>query len=502
MRRWGPVIALLAALLGSMVAAAPAGPSTEATPATLRTLAAARGIRIGSAVNITALATDDRYRDTLHQQFDSVTAENAMKWSRLETAGDDAYDWSAADYLVETAESFGQKIRGHTLAWHNSNPTWTSNLSAAERDAAMLEHVRTTVSRYAGRVDVWDVVNEPISDKDDARLRDYWTDLGGEDAIVRVFEAARAADPTARLYLNDYNVEHAGAKSDAYYALAARLKSRGLLDGVGFQTHLTTRVNEATGFRAVLQRFADLGVEVAVTELDVRVPMAPTAEEKIKQRLLFRRATNACLAVSRCVSVTVWGFTDSYSWANADDDPEYGNATLYDTAIEAKGTYWAVYRALARRDVDTQVVAGHSGRCLHVVNGSTEPGAKLQQYTCTGSTSQVFRFRRLDPRTFQITNTANGLCLGIDGASRADRAKVIQESCVEGAPAQTFVLRPATGDGTGDGRQYQIVAQHSGKCVEVRGANLTNSGRVEQSACHRDPAHTDNQVWTVLWGHL
>jgi endo-1,4-beta-xylanase len=358
------------------------------------------------------------------------------------------------------------------------------------------------VSRYAGRVGVWDVVNEPISNEDDAGLRDYWVALGGADAIARMFEAARAANPTARLYLNDYDVEHAGAKSEAYYRLAADLKSRGLLDGVGFQAHLSTQWNNATAFRAVLQRFADLGLEVAVTELDVRVPMAATQEDLAKQRLLFERATNACLAVSRCVSVTVWGFTDAYSWANADGDTAYGNATLYDTTIEEKGTYWTVHGALADRDVDTQAVAGHSGKCLHVVGGSAAPGAHLQQYTCTGSPSQVFHFRRLGVRTYQITNAANGLCLGVEGASTSDLANLIQERCIEGAAAQTFVLRPAAGDGTGDGRQYQIVAQHSGKCVEVYGGNLTNSGWVEQSACHAAPALTDNQVWTVTWGHL
>ncbi len=76
------------------------------------------------------------------------------------------------------------------------------------------------------------------------------------------------------------------------------------------------------------------------------------------------------------------------------------------------------------------------------------------------------------------------------------------EGCVEGIAARTFVFRPAAGTPTSDGRQYQIVAQHSGKCVEVCGGNLTNSGWVEQSVCHNAPALNDNRVWTVTWGHL
>src|SRR4051794_12751248 len=171
----------------SVEAAGAASAVPDPTTATLRQLARHTGLRIGTAVDTTALRNDARYRELVATEFSSVTPENVMKWEVVHPA-QDRYDFSQADELVAFARAHGQKVRGHTLVWHNQLPSWlTSGTWTRNQLRAILrEHIFTVVGRYRGRVWAWDVVNEAFND--DGTLRQtIWLKTIGPDYIADAF---------------------------------------------------------------------------------------------------------------------------------------------------------------------------------------------------------------------------------------------------------------------------------------------------------------------------
>jgi endo-1,4-beta-xylanase len=320
--------------------------SSSLQDAPLRSLADARGKLIGTAVDTTTLANDAGYRDLLGATFSSVTPENVMKWQRTESQWG-APDYAAADQLVEFARANHQSVRGHTLVWHNQVPTWLTNggFSDAELADLLHTHVADEVTHFAGEIYAWDVVNEPFND-DGTWRSSIWYRAVGPDYVALALQWAHMADPAAKLYVNDYNVESINKKSDALYALAQDLLARGVpLHGIGIQAHLGIQYAFPVSLTANLQRFADLGLDVAITEADVRVPLPADSDKLTTQAAYYRDLMHSCLAVDRCVSFTVWGFTDAHSWVPYSFSGQ-GAATLFDAALQGKPAYFAVREAL------------------------------------------------------------------------------------------------------------------------------------------------------------
>ncbi|MEV8437731.1 endo-1,4-beta-xylanase [Actinosynnema sp. NPDC051121] len=311
---------------------AAAAPAAAAEPA-LRHLAARHDLAFGTAVNLAALADDARYRAWVAAQFDTVTAENAMKWAELEpTRG--RYEWGPADALVAFAETNGQRVRGHTLVWHNQNPAWLADVPPDELGAVLKAHVQTTVRRFRGRVWQWDVVNEVF--EDDGTLRDTaWLRALGPGYVADAFRWAHEADPDALLFYNDYEVEDVNAKSDGMYDLVRELVRQGVpIHGVGVQGHL--RADDVPArMRENLGRFDALGLHTAVTEADVRVVLPADPEQLRAQADGYRAMLRACLLTPRCLSFTVWGYTDKYSWVPGWFEGD-GAATILDEDFTPK----------------------------------------------------------------------------------------------------------------------------------------------------------------------
>jgi endo-1,4-beta-xylanase len=325
------------------------GPEAQPLPGgPLRTLASARDIAIGTAVDATALRREPGYRADLAGQFSSVTPENAMKWAALEPSRG-KYDWGDADRLVDFARGHDQQVRGHTLVWWNQLPGWLTGAHLGARDLrqALREHIRTVMGRYRGRVGTWDVVNEPLAD-DGSLRRSLWQRTLGDAWIADAFHTARTADPHAKLYLNEIGAEAVNAKSDALYRLVRGLRARGVpVDGVGFQTHVNLQGVPRT-FRENLRRFAALGVDVSITEADVALE-EPAGEDALRaQARVYRGIVEDCLAVRACRSLTFWGFTDRHSWIPM-ASPGFGSATLLDRELRPKPAYRAVAEALRAR---------------------------------------------------------------------------------------------------------------------------------------------------------
>jgi endo-1,4-beta-xylanase len=318
-------------------------PSAHAADPPLRDLAAAKGVYMGTALMASELSgTSASIAGT---QFNSVTPGNEMKWDTVEPSRG-TYNWAPGDSIVNFAQAHSMQVRGHNLVWHNQLPNWltSGSFSNDELHSILIKHVTDEVTHYKGKVVHWDVVNEPFNE-DGTFRSDLWYNQLGVSYIADAFKAAHAADPAAKLYLNDYNVEGAGAKSDGMYNLVKSLKQQGVpIDGVGFQAHLIVGQVPST-FKANLQRFADLGVDVAITELDVRMQTPSDASKLQQQASDFAAVVNDCLGVTRCVGITVWGFTDATSWVPS-TFPGQGAANLYDENYQPKPAYAAVRTAL------------------------------------------------------------------------------------------------------------------------------------------------------------
>jgi len=355
MRSLGTGLSLAALVTGvAMLFTAPAAHAAD-TP--LRDLAAAQGKVIGTAVTGSKLT--GTYGDLSGAQFNSLTPGNAMKWGSVEPT-QSTFNWAEADQIVAFAQAHHQQVRGHTLVWHSQNPSWLTNGSwtSAQLGSLLQNHISTEVGRYKGRIAAWDVVNEPFNEDGTYRSTLWYNGLGA-DYIASALTWARAADPDAKLYINDYNVEGVGAKSTALYNLVKSLKARGVpIDGVGLQAHLILGQVPAT-LQQNIQRFADLGVDVSITELDVRMALPSDSTKLARQAADYQAVLNACVAVTRCAGVTVWGFTDSDSWVPG-TFPGYGAATPYDENYAPKPAYYAIAEALGGTR-STEANASHNG---------------------------------------------------------------------------------------------------------------------------------------------
>ncbi|MFC8230369.1 endo-1,4-beta-xylanase [Streptomyces sp. NPDC057287] len=336
--------ALLAGALGLALIVAPTGgPAAAAQQGTLHELAAAQGRYFGSATDNPELP-DAAYAAVLGSEFGQITPGNSMKWDTTEPA-QGRFDFAKGDVITDFAAQHGQTVRGHTLVWHSQLPGWVGALPSGQVEAAMTGHITEVATHYRGEVTAWDVVNEPFNEDGTFRTSPFHTAMGS-DYIATALRAAHAADPDAELYLNDYNIEGLGAKSDAMYALVSELLDEGVpLHGVGMQAHLAVQYGFPYQMQANMQRFADLGLDVAVTELDVRMQLPADAAKTVTQSAYYRQVVEACLAVERCVGITVWDYTDKYSWVPS-TFPGQGAANLYDENLLPKPAHAAVRTAL------------------------------------------------------------------------------------------------------------------------------------------------------------
>ena len=308
--------------------------AAEAGEATLGAAAAGSGRYFGAALDPDAF-DEKPYRDLAASQLTSVTPENAMKWESVEPARGQ-FRWRGADALVAFAKAHGQKVRGHTLVWHSQLPSWLiqGQFSPPELRDLMTAHIATEAGRYRGAITAWDVVNEPFADDGEWR-KSIWYEAMGPDYVALALKAARAADPEAKLYINDYGVETAGPKMRALHALVASLKRDGVpIDGVGLQSHFVAGSAPAD-VRDVMEQFAALGVDVAVTELDLRIRLPADAKSLAAQAGDYASVVRACRLTERCVGVTTWGITDDRSWIPSFFSG-YGAALPFDEAYRPK----------------------------------------------------------------------------------------------------------------------------------------------------------------------
>jgi endo-1,4-beta-xylanase len=460
--------ALLVGALGFTGAVAAPAPQAQAAESTLGAAAAQSGRYFGVAIAANRLS-DSTYQSIANREFNSVTAENEMKIDATEPQRGQ-FNFQNADRIYNWAVQNGKEVRGHTLAWHSQQPGWMQSLSGSALRQAMIDHINGVMAHYKGKIAQWDVVNEAFADGSSGARRDSNLERSGSDWIEVAFRTARAADPSAKLCYNDYNVEDwTWAKTQAMYRMVKDFKQRGVpIDCVGFQSHFNSGSPYNANFRTTLQEFAALGVDVAITELDIQGASPNT----------YAAVVNDCLAVSRCLGVTVWGVRDMDSW-RSEHTP-----LLFNNDGSKKQAYNAVLNALNGGDGGnpdpeepgdgTAIKGVGSGRCLDVPNASTSDGTQVQLYDCNGRTNQ----------SWELTSSGELRVYGnkcLDAAGTGNGARVQIYSCW-GGDNQKWRLNS---DGT-------IVGVQSGRCLDAVGAGTANGTQIQLYSC----GGGSNQRWS------
>ncbi|QLG40244.1 endo-1,4-beta-xylanase [Paenibacillus sp. E222] len=316
---------------------------------------------IGAAVNP---KTIESQRSLLAYHFNSLTAENEMKFSSVHPQ-QERYTFEDADIIASFAREQGMALRGHTLVWHNQTPDWLfENETGGQVERSVLlerlkAHIQTVVGRYKDVIYAWDVVNEVISDDADdenAFLRpSKWLDIAGEDFIAKAFEFAHEADPQALLFYNDYN-ESDPHKRERIYRLVRSLLDQGVpIHGVGLQAHWNLYDPSLEDIRAAIERYAQLGLQLQLTELDVsvfrfedrRTDLVQPSQEMLELQAeryesIFRLLHEYKEHIS---AVTFWGAADDYTWL--DNFPVRGRKNwpfLFDELHRPKEAYQRVAR--------------------------------------------------------------------------------------------------------------------------------------------------------------
>lgn len=322
------------------------------TPDTLRAAAEARGFFIGTS--FVEGSGDPRFAPVAAEHFNALTVPLYPVTTHPEPG---VYNFAVADRAVALAEGGSMRMRGHPLVWGRlALPDYV----ATETDPVVLadwirEHVTTLMTRYRGKFAQVDVVNEPldllgIPGPGGVPLGGYvFDELLGRDYIRIAFEAARAADPDALLFINEIFISSPGPKLDAFFQLVEELLSEGVpIDGVGIQGHMQLLPGDPPSrerLEAALVRLASLGLVIELTEVDVT-----QREGDVRlQEDIYRDVVSACLAVPACTGMTVWGLSDAYTWVEDIIGVPDPRPLLFDEAFNPKPAYHAVLDVLSSR---------------------------------------------------------------------------------------------------------------------------------------------------------
>lgn len=335
------------AILASLMLMSCAGKTTSTDESATLKGALKEKFYIGAALNEAQITGRDTLGvNVLEQQFSSIVAENCMKSMNIQPR-EGEFTFDLADQFVALGERNNMWIIGHTLIWHSQLPRWFcvdekgENVTPEVLKERMKTHIQTVVGRYKGKIKGWDVVNEAIEDNGEYRNSKFYQILG-EEFIPLAFQYAHEADPEAELYYNDYNEWHAG-KREAIVNMVKSFKERGIrIDGVGMQGHIGMEYPAIEEYEKSILAFADAGVKVMVTELDLSVlpmpdrrvgaevsasfeyqqqlnPYADGLPEEVQQAWDARMGEFFDLFLKhqdKISRVTMWGIADQDSWKN------------------------------------------------------------------------------------------------------------------------------------------------------------------------------------------
>jgi endo-1,4-beta-xylanase len=323
---------------------------------TLRQAAQRSSLLMGAAADSDFLS-EPLYSSTLASQYAQLEPENAMKFGTIHPEPG-TYDFAEADKLVAFAQAHFMKVRGHNLVWYQQVPDWVIKprvpWTPSTLNRMLADHIANVVGRYKSKVYAWDVVNEPFNDDGTLRSAVWFNQPGigfagqGTRTIEQALRWAHAADPEARLFVNEIGAETLNRKSDHLYAMAKDFVKRGVpLSGIGLELHVSTGIDQPGSLASIsrnIQRLAALGLEVQFTEVDVRLQDG-SASSLNKQAQMYKDLLALCLRQPACTAFQTWGFTDKYSWIPTTFSG-YGWALPFNQSFEKKPAFYALLKEL------------------------------------------------------------------------------------------------------------------------------------------------------------
>ena len=302
-------------------------------------------------------------RELVLNQFNSVTAENAMKMGPIHPT-ENEYNWKIGDSIAAFARNNHLKMRGHCLVWHSQTPRWffkdeQGNTVTKEVLLGRLkEHIHTVVNHYKKDIYAWDVVNEVIADDSTYFRNSQLYKIAGEDFVEMAFRYAHEADPKARLFYNDYNTEQPKKRDKIYKMLKALLAKGVPIHGVGLQGHWSLSQPKRSELEKSITMFASLGLDVQITELDVSVYAGNqggqliqnaaqkataefTPEMESRQLEQYKMIFMVLRKYKKNITgVTFWNLSDRYTWLDGRGKKNY--PLLFDTELKPKKAFYEV----------------------------------------------------------------------------------------------------------------------------------------------------------------
>jgi endo-1,4-beta-xylanase len=336
-----------------------------ANSGTLKDAGAKCGIKVGLQTGKAQLQFPDFVR-IVKDNFNLITPGNEFKWPGIHPKAE-SFNFADTDWIVNFCQNNDMLVHGHNLCWNSptANPDWFKTvLDNSNASRYLTEHITTVMHRYAGRIDSWDVVNEPTvfwSKRSDGLYPGIWLNLLGPKYIDTAFHAAAAADPTALRVLNVYNVEQGTPDHEttrkATIGLLRQLLARGVpVQAVGMESHLdASSPPGGVGLRTFIEQVRDLGLQMLLTELDVNdthVAGDFQARDEVVAKT-YQDYLMQVVPVSDTKRVIFWTPSDKWDWLNSTNIPNGGRADktphrpgLFDDTMENKTAFGAVQSAL------------------------------------------------------------------------------------------------------------------------------------------------------------
>ncbi|KAI9761243.1 MAG: hypothetical protein M4579_001163 [Chaenotheca gracillima] len=347
------ILPFLLAIWPAFTSAAPAEAMGKRTASGLNADAKAIGkVYFGSATDNGEL-NDTAYTEILGNtdEFGQTTPTNSMKWDAIEPSRNN-FTFAGGDQIAELAKKNNQLLRCHNLLqmWHKLTKdaiiVSSGNFDNETLISIMENHITNEVKHFGDACYAWDVVNEALEDNGTYRADVFYNTIGPA-YIPLAFKFAQAANPNVKLYYNDYNIEYPGPKALMAQEIVAGIQAAGArIDGVGLQSHFI--VGETPSLEdqmAVQKNFSDLGVDIALTELDIRLTLPSTDDTLAQQKVDYNTTVSACVQTPRCIGVTIWDYTDKYSWI-PNTFPGQGDACPWDANLQKTPAYDGIVAAL------------------------------------------------------------------------------------------------------------------------------------------------------------
>jgi endo-1,4-beta-xylanase len=345
--------------------------------APLRVLADARGMLIGGVLQAAPLRDEPLYAQVAAREFNMLSSEGSFLIGTMHDEADPfklKEDLTDLDEQVQFAQEHQQAIQAFHLVWamESAWAPWLNTLPKERRYDFMRKRIHDVMTRYKGKVSHYNVVNEAFNDE--GLIRQATIKFGGEpkenwlhglgegyEYIEVAFKEARKADPSAKLFYNDYGLERGGPKWEAVLEMVEEFKSRNIpIDGVGFQGHMALKwtIPDPQILAKHFRQLHKLGLEVRVTEFDYQIAgdnehvSGPEAPRLLKQAEDYKAFMNVCLNAPNCTAFQLWGFTDKHSWLTRPGKwggiPE-NKPLIFDEAYQPKAAYYALRDALLGR---------------------------------------------------------------------------------------------------------------------------------------------------------